>query len=166
MKSGAPTNVEFDNFGGLGREFSPMSEFYNMTTATDWLFVSALQSAQVNFGDLNITGGFLVGANLATEGVGTNGIIVDNNASTTAFPQAASVYFDALQENAACNNNTNGTSTGGCAVKTNAIKSSVKRGLKEQIWWTRQGSNLRPPACKAGALPAELRAHSLDWLQF
>ena len=25
-------------------------------------------------------------------------------------------------------------------------------------WWTRQGSNLRPPACHAGALPAELRA--------
>jgi hypothetical protein len=117
MKSGAPTNVQFDNFGGLGREFSPMSEFYNTTTATDWLFVSALQSAQVNFGGLNITGGFLVGANLATEGVGTSGIIVDNNASTTAFPQAASVYFNALQENAACNNNTNGTSSGGCAIK-------------------------------------------------
>jgi hypothetical protein len=24
-------------------------------------------------------------------------------------------------------------------------------------WWRRQGSNLRPPACKAGALPTELR---------
>lgn len=63
------------------------------------------------------TGGFLAGANLATGGVGTSGIIVDNNASTTTFPQAASVYFNALQENANCNNNTNGAAGGGCAVK-------------------------------------------------
>ena len=26
-------------------------------------------------------------------------------------------------------------------------------------WWTRPGSNRRPPGCKPGALPAELRAH-------
>ena len=25
------------------------------------------------------------------------------------------------------------------------------------VWWSRTGSNRRPPACKAGALPAELR---------
>ena len=25
-------------------------------------------------------------------------------------------------------------------------------------WWAEQGSNLRPPACKADALPAELSA--------
>jgi hypothetical protein len=131
MKSGAPTNVEFDNFGGLGREFSPMSEFYNMTTATDWLFVSALQSAQVNFGGLNITGGFLLGANLATEGVGTSGIIVDNNASTTAFPQAASVYFNALQENTTCNNNTNGNVLRRVRRQTDSIESSIKYELKE-----------------------------------
>src|SRR5690606_33543556 len=27
------------------------------------------------------------------------------------------------------------------------------------IWWSLSGSNRRPPACKAGALPAELRPH-------
>ena len=27
-------------------------------------------------------------------------------------------------------------------------------------WWSLSGSNRRPPACKAGALPAELRPHS------
>ena len=27
-------------------------------------------------------------------------------------------------------------------------------------WWTRPGSNRRPPGCKPGALPAELRAHT------
>ena len=28
------------------------------------------------------------------------------------------------------------------------------------LWWRIQGSNLRPPACKAGALPAELIPHN------
>jgi hypothetical protein len=114
MKSGTPTNVQFDNFGGLGREFSPFTEFFNTTTATDWLFVSALQSNQVNFGGLNITSSFLTSANVATEGVGTSGIIVDNNAASL---QAASVYFNALQQNTACTNNTNAAAAGGCAVK-------------------------------------------------
>jgi hypothetical protein len=27
------------------------------------------------------------------------------------------------------------------------------------VWWAMTGSNCRPPACKAGALPAELIAH-------
>jgi hypothetical protein len=117
MKSGTPANVQFDNFGGLGREFSPISEFFNSTTGTDWLFLSALQSNQVNFGGLNITNNFLLSANTAIEGVGSSGIIVDNNASTSAFPQAASVYFNALQENSACTNNTNGAAAGGCAIK-------------------------------------------------
>ena len=29
------------------------------------------------------------------------------------------------------------------------------------IWWSQTGSNRRPPACKAGALPAELWPHIL-----
>ena len=29
----------------------------------------------------------------------------------------------------------------------------------DTLWWSRTGSNRRPPACKAGALPAELRPH-------
>ena len=31
-------------------------------------------------------------------------------------------------------------------------------------WWALQGSNLWPPACKAGALPAELSAHKYNFL--
>ena len=31
--------------------------------------------------------------------------------------------------------------------------------LYKKGWWRIQGSNLRPPACKAGALPAELIPH-------
>src|SRR5512140_1802053 len=30
-------------------------------------------------------------------------------------------------------------------------------------WWRLTGSNRRPPACKAGALPAELNPHLLLW---
>src|ERR1700716_3194329 len=32
-------------------------------------------------------------------------------------------------------------------------------GLQENDWWTWPGSNRRPPARKAGALPTELHAH-------
>ena len=31
------------------------------------------------------------------------------------------------------------------------------QGLPPETWWSRTGSNRRPPACKAGALPTELR---------
>ena len=30
-----------------------------------------------------------------------------------------------------------------------------------RIWWSQTGSNRRPPACKAGALPAELWPHKI-----
>src|SRR3984957_19117848 len=32
----------------------------------------------------------------------------------------------------------------------------------EESWWTWGDSNSRPPACKAGALPAELHAHTVQ----
>ena len=32
----------------------------------------------------------------------------------------------------------------------------------EPRWWSQAGSNRRPPACKAGALPAELWPHDVD----
>ena len=116
MTSGVPANT-FALGGGPGYEFAPLTEFYNSTTATDWLFYAALQSGQTNIASSNITAGFPAGFSaLTTEGVGTSGMVVDNGANTATYPQAASIYFNALQENAACNNNTNGQ-TGGCAVK-------------------------------------------------
>ena len=40
------------------------------------------------------------------------------------------------------------------------IKSfSFKNALIWLLWWRLTGSNRRPPACKAGALPAELNPH-------
>jgi hypothetical protein len=117
MTSGAPAHA-FADGGGPGYEWSPLAEFYNATTATDWLFISALQSTQPNVSSANITAGFTTTfTNPVTEGVGASGMVVDNQASTATFPQAASIYFNALQQNAACNNNTNGGGTGGCAVK-------------------------------------------------
>ena len=35
-------------------------------------------------------------------------------------------------------------------------------GLRLNFWWRMTGSNRRPPACKAGALPAELIPHLGD----
>ena len=39
------------------------------------------------------------------------------------------------------------------------LKNTISKLLltyKEYVWWSQAGSNRRPPACKAGALPAEL----------
>ena len=30
------------------------------------------------------------------------------------------------------------------------------------MWWSWTGSNRRPPACKAGALPIELQPHTIN----
>ena len=38
---------------------------------------------------------------------------------------------------------------------------SVAAFRLESNWWSQAGSNRRPPACKAGALPAELWPHDL-----
>ena len=37
---------------------------------------------------------------------------------------------------------------------------------RSKIWWSLAGSNRWPPACKAGALPAELRPRSYIWCSF
>jgi hypothetical protein len=117
MTSGAPTS-SLNAGGGPGAEWAPLLEFYNATTATDWLFVAALQSSQTNMATVNITSSaFGAFANFVTYGLGPSGMIVDNQANTTTYPQAASIYFNAQGENAACTNNTVLTDTGGCAIK-------------------------------------------------
>ncbi len=37
----------------------------------------------------------------------------------------------------------------------------VSNGVSKKNWWSQAGSNRRPPACKAGALPAELWPQAL-----
>jgi hypothetical protein len=119
MTSGTPAdNVNLGT--GPGAEWAPLLEFYNATTATDWLIVAALQSSQTNMASGNITSGFPTGSSFGTfveYGLGPSGMIVDNDSSSA---QAASIYFNALEENAACTNNTEPsvlTDTGGCAMK-------------------------------------------------
>ena len=112
MTSGAPANAQAAG-GGPGAEWTPTLEFYNPATSIDWLYVAAYQSAQTNMASVNITGGWTWGT-FVPEGLGPRGMIVDND---SASAQAASIYFTALQENAACTNNTVLTDTGGCAIK-------------------------------------------------
>jgi hypothetical protein len=117
MTSGAPTN-SLNAGGGLGAEWAPLLEFYNATTATDWLFLAALQSDITNMATVNITtSAFGAFANFVAYGLGPSGMIVDNEADTTTYSQAASIYFNAQGENTTCTNNTDLTDTGGCAIK-------------------------------------------------
>ena len=46
--------------------------------------------------------------------------------------------------------------------KINAKKRSRYFGIECVYWWSLSGSNRWPPACKAGALPAELKPHFLS----
>ena len=43
------------------------------------------------------------------------------------------------------------------AARCKLVLTNDRKSSRHQIWWSRTGSNRRPPACKAGALPAELR---------
>jgi hypothetical protein len=114
MNWGTPA-YSFGAGGGPGAEWAPLTEFYNATTAIDWLFVGAYQSNQSNLGSANMTSGFPGGVGaVVTEGSGPSGMIVDNDSSAA---QASSIYFNALQAGASCANNTDLSVTGGCAVK-------------------------------------------------
>lgn len=44
-----------------------------------------------------------------------------------------------------------------CFLTDDFTRRLTERIPRAVIWWSRTGSNRRPPACKAGALPAELR---------
>jgi hypothetical protein len=113
MTAGTPTHA-FGAGGGPGYEWAPLTEFYDAATNIDWLFVSALQN-QTDIGSANVTSGFPRGVGaVVQEGMGTSGVVVDDDSSSA---QAASIYFNAFQENSTCNNITNAALTGGCAVK-------------------------------------------------
>ncbi|HUJ30407.1 MAG TPA: hypothetical protein VLY23_03955 [Candidatus Acidoferrum sp.] len=121
MTAGTPAHAQ--NVGNPGNEFAPMTEFFNSNLGggEDLLFFSVLCTG-ADMASYNITNGwtttFLGGP--VTSGYGTSGMIVDNEAATTGAtgtPQASSIYFNALNENAACSNPQTGTNTNGCAVK-------------------------------------------------
>ena len=47
------------------------------------------------------------------------------------------------------------------ARAANLFHANDRSSSRHQDWWSRTGSNRRHPACKAGALPAELRPRTL-----
>jgi hypothetical protein len=105
--------------GTTGAGCSPITEFFNDTTNTDWLFVSTStggnQTGCTSSGCLygfNATVPLNVGAN-AGDGIavagGSSGIIVDNIGAATST--AANVYYSSLA-NQAC-----AGQMGGCAVQ-------------------------------------------------
>jgi hypothetical protein len=102
----------------VGSEYAPIGEFFNSTTGDDILFVSLLRKdvgALVNFYSFfAITGWNATVQKTATEGLGASGMVIDNS---SASAQASSIYFNALNEDAACSSPQTGANTGGCAVK-------------------------------------------------
>ncbi len=97
MNSGAAANT-FTVLGSTSAEFLPSTEFLN---GIDQLFASALVALTPNFVEENINAFPTAFFTTQTEGSGTSGIIVDNDANTTTFPQASSVYFGVQTSNTA-----------------------------------------------------------------
>jgi hypothetical protein len=116
---------------------SPLSEIYNTSTATpkDWLFLSLDNNGK--FPSPSGTGGcsgascvlsFSLGAAMVTapdsfygpgdSGIagmnGTGGMVVDNDALTTTYGGASSIYFMPVANNLTCGD---GSTNVGCAVK-------------------------------------------------
>jgi hypothetical protein len=117
LNSGAPAN-SLNSGNPVGSEYAPMGEFFNATTGTDLLFVSLLRNNSrefVNLYSFPITTGWNTTIQSAvTEGLGISGMVVDND---SASGQASSIYFNSLDQNAACASPQSGANTIGCAVK-------------------------------------------------
>jgi hypothetical protein len=78
-------------------------------------------------------------------------------------PRLGHLHFSlhAVKEQAVCRNSPAPGKVGRSRVST-ALAAQARlprghRGFASGPWWRRSGSNRRPPACKAGALPTELR---------
>ena len=100
MNSGTPPFPNPDQFPIATFEFSPATTFFDGTQ--DRLFESVLSNIVDNIIALNVSTGTTFPPSLdsfTSEGSGTSGIIVDNNATGTA--QADSIYFGALGANTA-----------------------------------------------------------------
>ena len=126
LTAGAPAHST-TGLANPGNEFAPILEFFNPNIGggEDLLFFAVLCTG-ANMASYNVTSGFPTTTGFlsgpVTEGFGTSGFVVDNSALTSAgnTPQAASIYFNAVGENAACTGNTGGNTTpgtGGCAIK-------------------------------------------------
>jgi hypothetical protein len=120
LNAGAPAH-SLVSTNPIGSEYAPMGEFFNpnIGTGEDTLFVSLLRNDTHGLNNLyafNITTGWSAAPQTPsmTVGLGSSGSIIDNS-STSA--QASSIYFNALNEDAACSSPQTGANNGGCAIK-------------------------------------------------
>jgi hypothetical protein len=120
LPSGAPAN-SLASGNPVGSEYAPIGEFFNSASGDDVLFVDLLRNSNLGFNNIysfNITAGFTSTIQSSTiEGQGSSGMVFDNAANTTTFPQASSLYFNSFNQNATCTNPQTGTNTNGCAIK-------------------------------------------------
>jgi hypothetical protein len=117
LTAGAPTH-SLASGNTVGNEYAPLGEFFNTGTATDTVFVGILRNNTRGFNNLysfNSTAGWnATPLNSVLTGLGTSGMVVDNSSASN---QASSIYFNALNQNAACGNPQTGANTNGCATK-------------------------------------------------
>ena len=135
VSDGSLTLVSANN-----EECSPVTEIFNTTSSTDWIFFSVGKAAnQIAAGCSTTAGsrGCLMALNLTNlggawppaavdngypvpnsvaYGASTSGIVVDNVADPTTYPQASSIYFT-FARNAVAAAACNGATGVGCAVK-------------------------------------------------
>ena len=120
LTAGAPTNSLVSG-NPVGSEYAPIGEFFNSSTGKDVLFVALFRNNSQTFNNIysfDVTLGFTTTiADSVTEGLGTSGMVFDNAASTTTFPQASSFYFNSMRQNTTCTSPQSGNNTNGCAVK-------------------------------------------------
>jgi hypothetical protein len=118
LTGGAPAHT-LVSANTVGSEYAPMGEFFNATTGDDLVFVSLLRNnahgGLVNlYAFLATTGWNATVQSSILEGLGASGMVIDNSSGSA---QASSIYFNSLNQNAACGSPQNGVNTVGCAVK-------------------------------------------------
>jgi hypothetical protein len=126
------TPVEIGALTTAATNCSPITEFYNTSTSTDYLFLSVEASSTLGTcGGAGCIMSFTVTTALCptgtgctatptatlTESGGTSGITVDNAVGSTTLAGASQVYFSPLGSQACIGNGTTGSGTGGCAIQ-------------------------------------------------
>jgi hypothetical protein len=126
-KNGTPLKLTTTGTSG---NCSPLTEFYNPNNSPvhDWLYLSLDNHATACASGSCVLAFTLAAAmvggahNFYGQGVsgeiqnmnGTGGMIVDNDANTTTYPQTSNIYFTPVSNTLTCGDGTSGT---GCAVK-------------------------------------------------
>jgi hypothetical protein len=129
------TPVEIGALTNAATNCSPITEFYNTSTSTDYIFLSVQASG--NVGTCGGTGcimSFAVTTPLVAttapsatlpEAGGTSGIVIDNAVSSGTLGGASQIYFSPLGSQSCKGNSaystysagTAGIGTGGCAIQ-------------------------------------------------